>query len=280
MLINLSALYGQVSWTRDHLTHSLAWACVLAGALEGVGVYLAAEAHHARIAGDASLSLRLGAYGVAGVVGLGNFLHWSPQGTPAAVTFGLLSASSPWLWSIRSRSMRRDQLRAAGMIDPRAVRFSAVRWTLYPARTFKAFRAAVWAGVNDPAMAIAMAGAPPVSGGLTPASVPSPVRTPVCTCLPVAVPVPPPTAVGVVPSVPVPPSVATPVAGPIPPSPTTPSSPTAATAMTTALPAAVAVPVAESGPGPEAAVAVPGPSALPVSCACHPSAPVQWSWPA
>jgi hypothetical protein len=188
ILINAAALYGQASWSSANLTHSWPWALVLAAALEGVGVFLAAEAHHARMAGEAALRLRLGSYGVAGVVGLANFLHWRAAGVPAGATFGLLSASSPWLWAIRSRSLRRGELRNAGLIDPRAVRFSLVRWMLYPARTFKAFRAAVWVGETDPVAAIRLAEPTAPSASVVqpsvsvppavPAGVPGPVSPP------------------------------------------------------------------------------------------------------
>ena len=46
-----------------------------------------------------------------------------------------------------------------GLIDPRAVKFSRLRWTLFPIRTFGAFRAAVWAGIQRPDEAVAAADA-------------------------------------------------------------------------------------------------------------------------
>jgi hypothetical protein len=119
------------------------------------------------MAGDAALRLRLASYGVAGLVGFLNYsVHagpgWAP--TPAALAFGAMSTLSPWLWSIRSRSMHRAELRAAGLIDARAVRFSMIRWVLYPRWTWRVWRAAVWAGETNPEVAAARFTPPPRGG--------------------------------------------------------------------------------------------------------------------
>src|SRR5579859_1626572 len=148
VLVNSAAVYGQAGWAFDHLFHHRLLAVLFAAALESIGVYLAAEAHAALMAGDASARLRLSSYAVGVLVGCLNFGHFASPGyrpNPLAVTFGLLSSISPWLWAIRSRSLNRDRLRELGQIDPRAVRFSLLRWALYPVRTFAAFRWAVWA---------------------------------------------------------------------------------------------------------------------------------------
>jgi hypothetical protein len=159
LLVNSAAVYGQAGWAYERLVESWVLAVLFAAALESIGVYLAAEAHAALMAGDASLRLRLGSYAVGALVGTLNYWHFSKgwEPTALAVTFGALSSISPWLWAIRSRSLNRDRLRALGLVDPRAVRFSPLRWALYPRRTFRAFRAAVWAGVVEPAAAVALA---------------------------------------------------------------------------------------------------------------------------
>jgi hypothetical protein len=160
LLVNTAALYGQAGWAHDHLGHGWTVAVLFAAAVESIGVYLAAEAHAALMAGDASARLRLGSYAVGALVGVLNFAHFAGPGyrpNPLALTFGLLSSISPWLWAIRSRSLNRDRLRALGLIDPRAVRFSPLRWALFPVRTGRAFRAAVWAGVVQPAEAVGLA---------------------------------------------------------------------------------------------------------------------------
>lgn len=162
LLVNTAAVYGQQGWAYDHLGHDRLIAILFATAVESIGVYLAAEAHAALMAGDASARLRLGSYLVGLLVGTLNFAHFASPGyraNPVALTFGLLSSISPLLWSIRSRSLNRDRLRELGQVDPRAVRFSILRWVLFPIRTGSAFRAAVWAGVVQPAEAVAAADA-------------------------------------------------------------------------------------------------------------------------
>lgn len=159
VLVNSAAVYGQAGWAYEHLVQSWILAALFAAALESIGVYLAAEAHAALMAGDASLRLRLGSYAVGGLVGVLNYAHFSGVGfapNALAITFGALSSISPWLWAIRSRSLNRDRLRLLGLVDPRAVRFSPLRWLLHFGRTWRAFRAAVWAGVTDPLAAIAL----------------------------------------------------------------------------------------------------------------------------
>lgn len=157
ILVNSGAGYGQAGWFYEYIFHNWFIAGILAATIESIGVYLAAEAHGALMAGDASIRLRVGSYLIGALVGLLNYAHFASVGyrpNPVALTFGLLSSISPWLWAIRSRSLNRDRLRELGQIDPRAVRFSLLRWALYPARTFRAFRVAVWCGIVQPLEAI------------------------------------------------------------------------------------------------------------------------------
>ena len=158
ILVNVGAFMGQLTWARLNLDAGPWMPWVFAAALETTGIYLAWEAHAALMAGDAALRLRLASYGVAGLVGFLNYsVHAGPGwvATPSALAFGAMSALSPWLWSIRSRSMHRAELRATGLIDSRAVRFSMARWVLYPRWTFRVWRAAVWAGETNPEEAAA-----------------------------------------------------------------------------------------------------------------------------
>jgi hypothetical protein len=164
VLVNTFAGIGQTLWAMDHISPALGGYPVVtavgfAATLESIAVYLAYQAHRALMAGDAALRLRVASYAAAGTVGALNYSHWSADWSPTAVaiTYTGFSVISPWLWSIQSRSMHRAELRAEDLIDPRTVRFSMARWTLYPVRTFTAFRAAVWAGVVDPAVAIRLA---------------------------------------------------------------------------------------------------------------------------
>lgn len=158
ILINAFAVLGQQKWAVMHATDGDVWlAWGFAAALESVGVFLAYEAHRSLLAGDAALRLRLASYAVAGIVGALNYeVHttgWAP--TPAAIAFGTMSAISPWLWSVRSRSLHRAKLRAAGLIDGRTVRFSQARWLRFPSRTFRVWSEALWLGIVDPDKAIA-----------------------------------------------------------------------------------------------------------------------------
>jgi hypothetical protein len=155
LLVNSVALYGQAQWGYDNLARNWVVAVGFALAIESIGVYLAAEAHRALLAGDASLRLRLGSYGVGGLAGALNYAHFHPQMTQAIV-FGVLSAISPVLWAIRSRSISRDHLRKLQLIDGRAVKFTAAQWLLFPRQSFRAFKAAVWAGETNPTLARAL----------------------------------------------------------------------------------------------------------------------------
>jgi hypothetical protein len=161
VLVNTAAVYGQAGWAFDHLIHQWLIAALFAAAVESIGVYLAFEAHAALMAGDASARLRSGSYLIGLLAGALNYAHFAGPAyrpTPLAVTFAALSSISPWLWAIRSRSMNRARLRELGQIDPRAVRFSLLRWLLFPFRTIRAFRVAVWHGIVAPAEAVARSG--------------------------------------------------------------------------------------------------------------------------
>lgn len=159
ILVNAFAVLGQQQWAIKYATAGsviLAWG--FAASLESVGVYLSYEAHRSLLAGDAALRLRLASYTVAGIVGALNYEVHAPdwQPNPAAVAFGAMSAISPWLWAVRSRSLHRAELRDAGLIDGRTVRFSMARWLRFPVRTFKVWSLALWQGVTDPEKAIAL----------------------------------------------------------------------------------------------------------------------------
>lgn len=166
VLVNATAIYGQGGWAYDNLVPlavrqstilgAVALCLMFAVTVESVGVYLAYEAHLALMEDQAAGLLRSGSYGVALVVGSLNYAHFAGPGyrpNPLAVTFGLLSSLSPWLWAIRSRSLHRADLLAKGLIDPRSVRFTLAQRVMYPVQSFRAYRLAVWNGVNNPAQA-------------------------------------------------------------------------------------------------------------------------------
>jgi len=168
VLVNAVAFAGQLAFLRVHLPWVLAGQVLVAVTLESVAVYLAWQAHLALAADDSALRLRLAAYAFAAVIGVMNYSHYMAAGwrpTFAAVTFGLMSVSSPWLWSVHSRRVSRDALKARGLIEAHAVRLGATRWLWHPARSFRVMRWAAWTGEADPALAIS--GRFPPDGGDT-----------------------------------------------------------------------------------------------------------------
>jgi hypothetical protein len=190
VLVNTAAVYGQAGWAYDHLVHHWVIAALFAAAVESIGVYLAFEAHAALMAGDASARLRAGSYLIGLLAGVLNYAHFAGPAyrpTPLAVTFAALSSISPWLWAIRSRSMNRARLRELGQIDPRAVRFALLRWLLFPVRTIKAFRVAVWHGIVTPAEAVARSGvrAPGLPATRVDVPEPTPAHVPATPAAPV-----------------------------------------------------------------------------------------------
>ena len=69
------------------------------------------------------------------LIGALNYSHFDGPGwRPAvqAVTFGMMSAISPWLWSVHSRRVSRDVLKDKGLIEPHAVRLGGTRWWWHP----------------------------------------------------------------------------------------------------------------------------------------------------
>lgn len=158
ILVNVVAFGAQLGFWNAHLPVT-AQAVLVALALESIAVYLAWHAHLAQKANDSALRLRLSAYGMALVIGTLNYSHymaanWRP--TVAAVTFGLMSAISPWLWSVHSRRESRDILKTAGDIEPHAVRLGMTRWAWHPVRSWRVMFRATWLGVTKPADAIAL----------------------------------------------------------------------------------------------------------------------------
>lgn len=158
VLVNAVAFGAQLGFWGAHLPVP-AEAVLVALALESIAIYLAYLAHRAQLADDSALRLRLAAYGMALLIGALNYSHfmlpgWRP--TVAAVTFGMMSAISPWLWSAYSRRASRDALKARGLIEPHAVRLGATRWTWHAVRSFRVMFRATWLGETDPAVAVTL----------------------------------------------------------------------------------------------------------------------------
>lgn len=159
VLVNAVAFAGQMAFLRTHLPWPLPGQVLVAVTLESVAVYLAWQAHLALSADDSALRLRLAAYAFAAVIGAMNYshymaAHWQP--TFAAATFGLMSCSSPWLWSVHSRRVSRDALKASDQLEPHAVRLGMTRWAWHPVLSYRVMRLATWEGENRPKAAIAL----------------------------------------------------------------------------------------------------------------------------
>jgi hypothetical protein len=168
VLVTTVAMIGQVGWfyqevhKRGTPVALAVMVAVLASlALETISLFAAAEAHFRLMRGDPAGPVRVLSYAVAGFAGIINWWHWSPG--VIAVVFGVMSALAPWLWAIRSRSLRRAELRLIGALDEPSVKFGWRRWVLHPRRAWPLYRAAVWDGVTDPAKALALTLAVPCS---------------------------------------------------------------------------------------------------------------------
>ncbi|MEV4246930.1 hypothetical protein AB0J63_26395 [Streptosporangium canum] len=154
--VNLVAIVGQVTAFHAGFRWPLLGAFGAAAVIESIAIYVGWHAHTALIEGDSVARLRAASYGIAVVVAGLNYHHYAPDWLPTdkAVMFGMASLLSPWLWAIHSRHQHRSQLRTAGLIDPRAPKFSALRWILHRAETWQALKWAVRFGEQSPTAAI------------------------------------------------------------------------------------------------------------------------------
>ncbi len=158
VLVNTLAVVGQMQWAGTHLHWGIMGRLLFAGALETVALAVTYYAHRSLLEGDSAVRLRLGAYVIAtGAATINYQEHSAPHWgfTPNAAVFAGASLLSPILWTTYSRFASRAVMRAAGLIDRRAAKFSLARWALFPVRTFAAFRYSVWESVQSPAAAIA-----------------------------------------------------------------------------------------------------------------------------
>ncbi|WP_440063742.1 hypothetical protein [Streptosporangium sp. OZ121] len=130
-----------------------AWAAATGAAIvESVAVYVSWHAHVALREGDAAWGLRMRSYLIGAAAAWLSYTH-VPE-TPEL--FAACSLISPWLWAMHSRHLHRQDLREAGLIDPRAPKFSPLRWALHTKETFAAFRWAVGEGVQSPQVAVSV----------------------------------------------------------------------------------------------------------------------------
>jgi hypothetical protein len=159
VLVNSVAFIGQFEFLHTHVPWILPGQVLFAVALESVAVYLAAHAHIAKMANDSSGRIMLSAYLFALVIAAMNYSHYAaPHWRPTFMSVGLalMSASSPWLWNVHSRRVSRDKLMARGLLEEKAVRLGATRWTWHPYRSMIVTWLATWEGETSPKRAIAM----------------------------------------------------------------------------------------------------------------------------
>lgn len=157
VICNLIAFTGQLAFIREHMAWPFIGDIGLAAGIESIALFLAYMAHDALIREDSAFKLRVGAYLAASVAAALNYSHYAgANASPnfAAISTALMSFMSPILWSIYSRRISRDALKAKGLIESRTVKFSSARWFWWPLRTFPVYRNAVWSGVTDPSAAI------------------------------------------------------------------------------------------------------------------------------
>jgi hypothetical protein len=159
--VNIVAVVGQVTaFTASTGANGFGWsplqAVATAAVIETIAIYVGWHAHTALIEGDSVMRLRVTSYAIALGVGALNYYHYAPDWgfDDQAVMFGGASVLSPWLWAMHSRHQHRQHLRAQGLIDPRAPKFSALRWLLWRSETWTALRWAVRYGEQSPVASI------------------------------------------------------------------------------------------------------------------------------
>ena len=160
LLVNAVAFIGQYGYATEHFGWGKPGDVLYAATIESVAVTVAAHAHQSQKNNDSALRTKLASYALGAVVGALNYSHYASHWHPTAkaVSLGLLSALSPWLWGMFSRRVSRDLLMAQGLLEGRAVKLGATRWAWHPIGSFRAMRWATWLGEQDPAVVIASAG--------------------------------------------------------------------------------------------------------------------------
>lgn len=154
VLLNVVAMYGQTMWLHENARIIIPAAVGVAGVIELIGVFLSAMAHAARMAKQSAVLLRIASYSIGLTMGALNYGHWSQITFSAGITFGIISAISPWLWSVYTTYRYRAQLTAMGEVDTPMVTLSLGRWLLHPRRSFSVLRFATWEGITRPDEAV------------------------------------------------------------------------------------------------------------------------------
>ena len=164
ILINAGAAYAQALFAYedvapDHwnVASKVAFAIAFSAALESISIYVQWHAHDALMlkAYATAARLRRAAWTIAAVVGAINYSHFAGAAlapTAAAISFGLLSLLSPWLWGLHTRRAQHVQLLAedAEALDLAGAEFSMARRRAFPIRSWAARRWSIDHGVTHP----------------------------------------------------------------------------------------------------------------------------------
>jgi len=150
------------------------WEYLAPISLDGAALYAALLGLRAILAGDSAIWPRVLTCAYALSAASAN-VYAAPSDV-AALFYGGMSLSAVVLWDTTLRALRRDQLRALGVIEGAAARYRPLRWMLAPTETGQAWRTAVLEGVANPRTALRMVrgeivrpdpgGTPPDGGGV------------------------------------------------------------------------------------------------------------------
>ena len=149
--------HGLVGTGRDVLGLRGGWEYLVPLTLDGAALYSGTLAIRAIVGGDSAFGARLltAIYALAAAGFNGYHAATTASGnTVSAVFFAGASLSAVVLWDVTLRALRRDQMRAAGLIEAPLPRWRLLRWLVAPVETARAWRLAVVEGITDPAEAL------------------------------------------------------------------------------------------------------------------------------
>lgn len=151
--------HGLVATGRDVFGLRDGWEYLVPLTLDGAAFYAAALAMRAILAGDSAFGPRLLTAGYAVTAAAFQAHHAANFGGSlmSAAYFAGASLSAVVLWDVTLRALRRDQLRAAGLIEAPLPRWRLLRWLVAPIETARAWRLAVVEQITDPAEALRLA---------------------------------------------------------------------------------------------------------------------------
>jgi len=107
--------------------------------------------------GDAATGARLAVALFAGLSAvLAGIEGHAVGGIIGAVALGALPIVAVVMLSLTTSALRREDLRAAGLVPPRPPYFASLRWVLSPASTFRAWRHGILWEIPDRSMCLAL----------------------------------------------------------------------------------------------------------------------------